>query len=160
MRIKCKTNRSKGTSALLLPYDENMPIDYNNLVVSHEGYDETTRGGAHTLERGERGYCLTANKEYTVLGIMIYKGEVRYLILNDDGEGGFFPESLFYISDGSLLFDWSFNQISLHEGHIIFIGDNSVFTGYSDLRDFIDNNNPIIMRRIIEYKKYLEENLL
>lgn len=159
MKIKCISNRSKDTSVLVLPFDETQPIDNNNIISSFEGFNETTQGGMHMLERGEMGYNLTINAVYLVMAVLILDNEVRYLILDDDGNPGFFPELLFCNIDNTLMYDWSFKNISLCNNRIILISDDSVINKYSDIREIVCRENIQMIKKVIEYKSYIEEYL-
>ena len=77
MKVRCK-KKSGYYQFLVIPY--NLELD-NEDVASSEGA---------TSDTGELEYDLTLEHDYTVYGIVVIDGEIRYLLQDDHGYPGFF----------------------------------------------------------------------
>ena len=144
MKIKCL--RSYGRyEPLVLPYVYGKSISDLNFIVSHEW---------HTIDSEVSGYSLSVSIEYTVYGLLFYRNELRYLIIDNNNIPGFFPADLFEIIEGYMQFDWEVNEFRIDSDRLFVIGYAELLSDYSKIRDLIDRNSSAI-RAFLEYKESL-----
>lgn len=144
MIIECNENQCI-CDPLIIPRDPHASLSETNYVSSTEWY---------TIDAQLSGYCITKSKEYTVYGILVIKNQVRFLISDDNGVPGFFPDCLFSIKDRTLFFDWEVNLHSMDSGTILCIGYHELCRRYSSLVGIIEGDCKAI-EEFLEYKAFI-----
>ena len=124
MKVRCK-KKSGYYQFLVIPY--NLELD-NEDVASSEGA---------TSDTGELEYDLTLEHDYTVYGIVVIDGEIRYLLQDDHGYPGFFPSSLFEVLQSGLPLDWEIAEYHFRKKTMLVIGYSNLVNQYSHLRGIL-----------------------
>lgn len=65
-------------------------------------------------------YGLILEKEYLVMGIMLNDGDLYYFI-DENGKPGFYPQSLFEITDSKLSQEWYFKPYSKENEMYVYV---------------------------------------
>lgn len=144
MNVICMNNRD-NYPPLVLPIDQKSNISDNRFVSNKEWF---------TVDKNVIGYNIEIGCKYEVYGILFFTDQIRYLIQDDRGMPGFFPESLFQIETRDIFFDWKIAQYSVCTGDLFFVGFPELSDGYERLRDLVDQKNDAIFR-FLQYKQYV-----
>jgi hypothetical protein len=139
MTIKCIVNKSNH-DPIILPQNLSEQISDMNFVSSSEFF---------TVDSGMSGYRISLGKKYTVMGLIIFNNELRYLISDDNNIPGFFPSDLFEIADPNILFDWEINLFQIENQQLFVVGYTELAQNYAHLVGLIDSKKQ-------EVKKYLD----
>ena len=130
MLVICTANKGNN-NPLILPINSEHQIDETNFVTSCEWY---------TLNSEISGYNITVGKKYTVIGIIMFKNEIRYLISDDNNIPGFFPSNLFRIMESYVLYEWEIRIFPIEADQRLVIGYSELTQNYNHLIGLIDNN--------------------
>lgn len=144
MIVKCKKN-TNYSNPLVIPNNILKMLDEANYVSSTEWY---------TINSRESGYALKIGCDYVVYGILIYKNEIRYLIINEDNIPGFFPSDLFDVVEHYILFDWGLNVYNICLEKCVLIISENIIADYTEFKDLVNNETNAI-KRFWEYKNSL-----
>lgn len=134
MTVVCRFNQG-SFPPLVLPRSIHHEICDDNCIVSSEWY---------TIDSELSGYSISIEKEYEVFGILVYKGQTRYLIEDDNCNLGFFPGELFSIVNKDLFFDWKVCNYSFTDSSILIIGYSELCESYSNLISLLDESKDAI----------------
>lgn len=128
MTIKCIINKSNH-NPIVLPKDLSEKINDENFVSSSEFF---------TIDSDMSGYSISIGRKYTVMGLIFFHDELRYLISDDNNIPGFFPSDLFEIIDSYILFDWEINSFQIGSRQLVVIGYTELAQNYAHLIGLID----------------------
>ncbi len=152
MKLKCKKTLGEY-SFFIIPYN----CDSDNEDVAYGGgATENTRGGENTGDASKLYFDLTVGQEYVVYGIVVYHGEVRYLVQNDHGYPEFLPAGLFEISDSDIPICWEIGEMHLSEESIFVIGYSDLVHEYAHLRGLLQLE-PRDVKIFLEFKQRVLE---
>ena len=146
MNVICINNRN-NYPPLVLPICLESNIGDNCFVSNKEWY---------TVDKDLLGYSIGIGCRYEVYGILFFSNQIRYLIQDDKGMPGFFPESLFQIETREVFFDWKTAHYSVCTGELFFVGYPDLSDEYEKLRDLIDQKNNAVAN-FLKYKQYVSE---
>ncbi len=146
MNVICINNRDNYPS-LVLPIHSGSNFGDNSFVSNKEWY---------TVEKDLLGYNIEIGCKYEVYGLLFFLDQLRYLIQDDHGEPGFFPESLFQIDNNDVFFDWKTTHYSVCTGELFFVGYPDLSDGYEKIRDLIDKKKDAVSN-FLKYKQYVSE---
>lgn len=113
----------------MLPKDLSEKINDENFVSSSEFF---------TIDSDMSGYSISIGRKYTVMGLIFFHDELRYLISDDNNIPGFFPSDLFEIIDSYILFDWEINSFQIGSRQLVVIGYTELAQNYAHLIGLID----------------------
>ena len=110
---------------LVLPQTRN---GYEDYVSSSESF---------TIDSETFGYKLTENNFYKVYGILFYKEQIRFLIMDDDNMPGFFPSTIFMIENSLMYFDYECRKYQINNSELIIIGYSDLVNNYDEICDLM-----------------------
>ena len=123
-----------------------MVLSNTNYVSSSEWY---------TIDEALSGYSLRIGSLYSVFSVMIYKEEIRYLIIDENGHIGFFPSRLFSIYDRFVLVDWELFEYSLTGNLLLLLGPGCIVGKYDLVCKVIEERTEMVCA-ILEYRDSLD----
>lgn len=146
MKLICTANYCNASS-LVLPKDPTVVLNDTNYVSSTEWY---------TIDRVNSGYCLRIGSLYDVFSVMIYKKEIRYLIIDENGHAGFFPSKLFSICDRFVILDWELFDYSLCGEPLLLLGPSCIVGEYNQICAIVEERAEMV-RSVLEYRDSLDK---
>lgn len=141
--MKCICNNNKNIikqEVFVIPYDIEKPINEENFVTF--GYTASVGG----VER----YNITVDREYDVYGIVMYKGEIYFLVQNDDALLRLYNFRLFKITYNELFCEWGMKQYYIGED-IFTIISFGYFIEYNNFIKLLEDNKESI-KVFLDYK--------
>ena len=150
MVVICKKNMCE-CEPLVLPQDCLNDITEDNYLVAPEWY---------TIDDKLSGYRLTPEKIYIVYGLLFFKNQNRYLLMDDNHIPGFFPSELFRINDTKFLSDWKSREYIIESNVLRFVGYPALCESYDNLIGLIGGESHHIEMFLCYKEQLLPRNSL
>lgn len=131
MIVQC-INNIGNSPPLVLPKRLAYDIGNENFVSSSEWF---------TINAELSGYCITKGNGYKVYGVLKYIDQIRFLIIDNERIPGFFPHSLFKITDYDEDADWESFEYKVGNDLLFFTSYPSLAQSYNDVVELIDCTN-------------------
>jgi len=132
MRVKCVANKltRKGfLETLIKPGGQKSALDDDFYVIIDNQV---------VIDNETDGYDLAVDKVYDCYGVMYFKNEVRFLIVNESYfTPKWFPSDLFDIVDSSLPYNWHCNSFNSDSINGWMLGYKELVEDYTYLLDLI-----------------------
>lgn len=105
-------------------------------------YDEYACGleVAETLENHIIRYGVKIGNTYNIHGVLSYKGQNRFLIIDEMNDWSFIPCELFDICDKSIDNNWCYNQYILSDNLLSVISYSRITNNYNNLTRLIEGD--------------------
>lgn len=109
-------------------------------------YDEYAYGSevVETLEKNIVRYGVKIGKEYTVHGILSYKNQNRFLIIDEMNEWSFIPCEIFVVYDNNINKNWFYNHYVTNSGLLSIISYSYITNDYNSFVKLIEGDSDII----------------
>lgn len=145
MIVECKLCACNEVP-LVLPRFKEQPVGNENYIVAM-GY---------TVDNLITQYRVSVGLKYEVYGILVYKGQIRFLIQDDDNIPVFSPAELFLISDPNFFWDWKITQHSTIDGILLLIGYPAMLDTFEDFVCLVEQDN-LAIEGFLAYKVFCEK---
>lgn len=146
MTVVCIEYQLCDEAILLLPTEETTSVGDDNFVLMM----------GFTVDQRITEYRVTKGREYTVYGILSYKGQVRFLIQDDAAMPVYCPGELFRIRTSGVYWDWGVASFSVGNIPLLLVGYPVMEGGYDELIDLVARKDEAF-KQFLKYKDYAEK---